>query len=486
MAGTRSGDRRGARRGMWVLLAVLACGGRDPAEPMGPVDQPAPRQTSYHVTPIGRSEGSGRMGDPLDLASALGSGSPAAGGDTIWVHEGVYEGQFVVSKGGTASEPLVVRAVPGARARIRRAGEGLAATLRVEAGHVWLWGLEVDGAAVPCATAVNLGAEGGSYPGIRLINLYVHDSGVNGVGAWSQAPDAEVYGSVLFNNGHDACSPDGRLGYGHGIYVQNTTGSKRIEDNLILDTFGYGLHAYTQGGELRDIAVIGNVFARNRHGFAVHMGGNGLVAPEIGENMIYATGSGLRVGDLFAPAQKPVVRDNYVVLVGSPWPAFAPLNVQQMTFQRNTLIRTQPTAAGTIQQQGSFDAVGWSDNTYRGLISSGEFQWLDPAVNLTMTWAEFHARYPTLTASDRFLPLPVEPRVFVRANRYEPGRGNIVVFNWGGAEEVSVELPETMAGRYEIRDAHDFAGTPVAAGEGGIVSIPLNGAPFGVYVLLPR
>lgn len=460
----------------------------DPEDPEDPVPTPSPTG-GFHVTPQGRSTAQGTLADPWDLASALTNTATVGPGDTIWVHGGTYDGNFAVRVAGSPSQPVVIRAVPGQRAVIRRTTGGVAATVSMESPYVWLWGLEVDGAAVPCATGVNLGVSGStSIPGVKLINLYVHDSGVNGIGAWSQAPDAEIYGSVLHRNGHDACSPEGsgRLGYGHGIYVQNTTGTKRIEDNFILDTFGYGMHAYTQEGALRNISIIGNAFARNRGGQEVHVGGANLTDPVVRENMIWGTGAVLRVGDLYAPAVNPVVEDNYLVLDGWRWPVFAPLNADNLRFNRNTLIRLRPTAAGTIQQQGRFSAASWGQNKYHGDPATGEFQWLDPAVNLTMTWAQFRQKFSTLTSSDSFSGLPTQSVVFVRPNRYERGRANVVVFNWSGASSVTASLPVAPSNGYNLYDATNFGGGPVASGSGSTVSIPMGGKTFGTFVVIPR
>ena len=78
-------------------------------------------------------------------------------------------------------------------------------------------------------------------PGTKLINLAVHDA-VQGVLTTPEAPDAEVYGCLLYYNGYDA--PD--RGHGHGIYVQNETGTKRLVDNVIFGQFGIGIHGYTE------------------------------------------------------------------------------------------------------------------------------------------------------------------------------------------------------------------------------------------------
>jgi hypothetical protein len=97
--------------------------------------------------------------------------------------------------------------------------------------------------------------------------------------------------------------------------------------------------------------------------------------------------------------------------------------------------------------------------------------------------------------------------IFVRPNRYEPGRANIVVYNWDGRDKVAVRVcPVLPAGtRFELRNAQDFFGPPVQSGvfDGGPLELPMKsltvagpigglktpsatGPTFNVFVLLPQ
>jgi hypothetical protein len=75
---------------------------------------------------------------------------------------------------------------------------------------------------------------------------------------------------------------------------------------------------------------------------------------------------------------------------------------------------------------------------------------------------------------------PSTPQVFVRPNRYEPGRGHIVVYNWGGQSQVTVSLSQvlTVGQRYQVCNVQDPFGAPVAQGTytGGSISLPMTGA----------
>src|SRR6185503_10835654 len=96
-------------------------------------------------------------------------------------------------------------------------------------------------------------------------------------------------------------------------------------------------------------------------------------------------------------------------------------------------------------------------------------------------------------------------KVFVRANKYEAGRANVTVYNWTGASTVDVDLSGVLAAgaSYEVRNAQDFYGAPVASGtyQGGTVRLPMNlsvatpvgkaapaptGPEFNVFVVLKK
>jgi hypothetical protein len=70
-------------------------------------------------------------------------------------------------------------------------------------------------------------------------------------------------------------------------------------------------------------------------------------------------------------------------------------------------------------------------------------------------------------------------KVFVRPNRYEPGRANIVVYNWDNLNQVAVDVRQvvTIGAAYEVRNAQDFFSAPVLTGtfDGEPLRLPMNG-----------
>jgi hypothetical protein len=98
-------------------------------------------------------------------------------------------------------------------------------------------------------------------------------------------------------------------------------------------------------------------------------------------------------------------------------------------------------------------------------------------------------------------------KVFVRTNRYEPGRANIVVYNWDNSAKVAVDVHSVLelGAAYEVRNAEDFFSPPVLSGtfDGQPLQLPMTGlavakpmaalrtplptgATFNVFVLLPK
>ncbi|MBW2456633.1 MAG: hypothetical protein JRI68_19095, partial [Deltaproteobacteria bacterium] len=188
----------------------------------------------FHVATDGTPQGDGSEGSPWDLATALAHPTEVAPGDTIWLHDGTYEGSFTSDLDGADSDPIVVRSAPGEWARIDGASS-TESTFTFDGSWTWFWGFEI--------TNTETDRWGGRPEGVRvlgpelkLINLVIHDLGNNGF--WSSADNLELYGSLIYHNGYD----DTDRGHGHGVYSQNDTGTKVIEDNVIFGGYSFGIH----------------------------------------------------------------------------------------------------------------------------------------------------------------------------------------------------------------------------------------------------
>jgi hypothetical protein len=70
--------------------------------------------------------------------------------------------------------------------------------------------------------------------------------------------------------------------------------------------------------------------------------------------------------------------------------------------------------------------------------------------------------------------------VVVRPNTYEPGRANIIVYNWGNQASVAVNVGGVIStgNQYEVRNVQNLFGAPVASGTyngSGTITVPLGG-----------
>jgi hypothetical protein len=76
------------------------------------------RAAQYYAATTGSPAGSGSIGDPWDLQTALNGGKPTGTllpGDTVWVRGGLYLAPVTSHLRGTPLEPIVVRNYPGER-----------------------------------------------------------------------------------------------------------------------------------------------------------------------------------------------------------------------------------------------------------------------------------------------------------------------------------------------------------------------------------
>jgi hypothetical protein len=119
---------------------------------------------------------------------------------------------------------------------------------------------------------------------------------------------------------------------------------------------------------------------------------------------------------------------------------------------------TATLAAGA--RQADFD---WNANTYRHIGSATTFSFQDR----TATFAGWQQTSGFDRDTDYGVSRPTGVQVFVRPNKYVRGRANIIIYNWSGDGQVTLDL--TKAGvapgdRYEIRDAQHYFGAPIATG----------------------
>ncbi|HEV8400740.1 MAG TPA: Ig-like domain-containing protein [Gemmatimonadales bacterium] len=442
---------------------------------------PVPR-AGWYAAPTGTSGGDGSVARPWDLATALrGGGGKIRPGDTLWLRGGSYLGAYSSTLAGTAAAPIVVRQYPGERATIDVNGS-LNDGLYVSGTYATYWGFEIMNSSTDRTTVTPQRPHGivnyGSHN--RYVNLIIHDNGI-GFYNYTSAADVEIYGCLFYNNGWQ-----GTKGGGHAIYVKSSVGPLVLHDNIAFTQFAYGLHAYTNAGsgELINIHMIGNVSFNNgtisalgasAAGANIIMGGEEPVQQgTMVDNMTYFS-PGLGVYNIDLGFQTTVnvdlsVQNNYVV--GGRRLFEVLYWQQQLGVNGNTLIGPDRMV---VLNDASTVAQNWGANTY----------YRDPAAR---AWQYAGTDYTFsgwktatgLAATDQTVSgLPTATRVFVRPNLYEPGRGTIVVYNWGSLSSVAVNLAGVLqtGDTYEVLNAQDYFGTPVTSGTygGGTINVPMGG-----------
>jgi len=453
-----------------------------------------PGGNQHYVSPDGSRSGDGSLSRPWDLQTALNQPASVRPGDTIWLRNGVYGNGstiFTSSLKGSSAQPILVRQYPGERATVNGG-------LSVSGSDAWFWGFEVTNLSVTnritgCGgTNCNMMPVGVDVyaPGSKFINMVVHDT-AQGFGFWVLATNAEIYGSLIYNNGWQGSD----RGHGHGIYTQNQTGTKMIRDNIIFQGLGLGIQAYGSNTAYVENYVLdgntifnsGTLSNNNHHDYnLLFAGGHRPKNISVQNTYTYHTptdSDGLSALDWAASDNSLNLKATNNYWMGGQL-AIRVDNWTGATFTNNTSYSQAVTLEAGHLSSATYT---WDHNTYYG---SNVFQ-LNSQNQPFSSWTaatglDAHSTF----SSGR----PTGTWTFVRPNLYEPGRANITIYNWALAASVPVNVAGILAvGRkYEIRNVQDFFGTAVAAGtySGGAISIPMTGLtvakPTGVVPTLPK
>ncbi|MGD0774097.1 MAG: malectin domain-containing carbohydrate-binding protein [Candidatus Solibacter sp.] len=376
---------------------------------------------------------------------------------------------------------------------------------------------------IPQTTGI-LPVNSGTYPtvlGVKFINLVAHDT-ANGLSSFSAAPGTEIYGCLTYNNGWIGTD----RGHGHGIYLQNIADLKLIDENFVFNNFDAGLHPAGSGAAtIKNISMIGNVVFNNGQAgghrvdnIIVEGGGTPKTGIVLDSNYIYNPVAQVGNAGYNRVGWEPDGINGDLVMTNNVWvggdPGLQASNWTKLTGSNNTFY-AQTTDSTNYQGQlqmrllsgQNLSQFAWDNNTY---YASG---WRQLALfnNGTQTYAGGLSGWQAATGLDghsqAVASVPTGIWTYVRPNKYETGRANIIIYNWDLTPSVTVGI--SAAGlatgqSYEIRDVQNFFGNPVAQGTytGQPVTIPMSGltmaqpvgapvqlvhtAPqFGAFVVLP-
>jgi hypothetical protein len=464
----------------YATIAAIALGAH--RERSTPSTSPV-ADRNHFVAPSGQRSGDGTRARPWDLATALaGANGRVQPGDTVWLLGGRYIGDdFTTHLRGTAAARITFRQLPGQRATI----DG---RLLVRGAYLDFWGFEIT-QSNPLAKPEQQLLDGRTDYG-RYINLVLHDANTHGLNFWTPGLDAELYGCIVYNNGtHENLD--------HGVYTHNEKGTKRLVDNVFFNNFARGIQVYAsrKNDVLRGVVAEGNISFNNgtisARSTRVNLLFNAQVPVEamsaVGNVLFFSPGTegiNLRAGREPQSYRGITLRGNY--LVGGKVGLEMTPTWEDATVDDNTFVALDGTTL--VSTAGATSSYRWTRNRY--VADPASTAWRHDSRRLR--FADWRAS-SGLGAADRAGgPLPSEPAVFVRPNKYEPGRAHIAVVNVGNHAAVAVNVGGVLrvGDRYEVRNVQDLWGPAILSGTftGAPIRIPMTGVdpPAPVGRVAPR
>jgi hypothetical protein len=395
------------------------------------------------VSPEGKINAAGSFNDPFSLSSALAKNNLIKSGNTVWLKGGTYKGSFVSEIAGTKDLPIIFRPYQNEKVIIDGAGQ-TNHTLMVNGANVWFWGFEITNSNPDrlngAPTCVSLQA-----PDCKLINLILHDAG-QGVFMNPMAIDAEVYGCIIYNNGWQ---PAAGRGHGHGIYMQNDAGTKKIIDNLVFNQYGFGIHAYTEQGNIQGFQMEGNTVWNSGALSTAGLYSNILIGGYKPSDRITAMNNYLYHkldADVFNAQFFYSAENNGSIELRNNYIAGGTLNNEIKSWKsivntgntyvsKTYLTRLTPTnPIGTIVSDNN-NFIHLRDDP-----NHTPFRWGGDGYNFTDWQAKGYDKNSKYFRGKR----PAENATFIRQNKYEQGRAHITCFNWLNQASISVDLSAVL------------------------------------------
>ncbi len=433
----------------------------------------------FYVSPYGSAYGDGSRAKPWDLQTALNHPTNVRPGDTIWLLGGIYKGNYKSKLLGTLSAPIKVRQAQGERAVLDSQGLTNSAILMIEGGgYTWYQDFEVANSN-PLRVNTTTGSNPVDArdhcinirsPYTKVINVVVHD-GAGGIGTNYLASNSEVYGALIYNNGWVSLD---RM-HGHGMYLQNQTGTQLFENNIILQNFGLGTQAYGssaahlnnftfESNVIQDQFLVGGEGPANNITFSNNLAFRS--SPQFGSSSpnnanLTIVGNYLPFGCEIKMWKGAVISGNIFSNDGTGINDLGIITGTTTTLadyliDKNTHVEGgfYPYGVGyTRQPSGSkgYDLTGW-----RGL-----------GFDLNGSVATTGKRRPTGVVS------------FLRPNKYDQNRSTLTIYNWDALPSVQVSLASagfSLGDEYEIVNAYDYYGRTIKGiYSGSTINVPMTG-----------
>lgn len=261
------------------------------------------------ASPGGSDQASGTLGQPFATPNRL--VQSLLPGQTGCLRAGVYQQDVTIRRGGAPGLPILLRSYPGERAMIVGRVYVARGAPYTTLSDLTLVGREVGHACVGICPSPTVNADHTTFIRDDVTNDHADAS------CFLLGDSHGVYGSADYTTIEDDRIHDcGKLpptNYDHGIYVEESRGSK-IVDNVIYDNADRGIQLYPQAiGTL----IAGNIIDDNGEG--VVFGASGLQSSSdnrLQANIIVNSRVLYNVAGAYRPTDRVgrenVVRDNCI------------------------------------------------------------------------------------------------------------------------------------------------------------------------------
>ena len=468
-----------------------------------------------YVAPGGKASGRGTPLRPYNLATAL-SGRAGGPGDTFWLEGGDYSiGHINTKIQGAPGRPITFRSRPGEWARVDGSVE-----FWDSRGYVVLRDFEIYSSDTNRAssqrnaefkpTDVKLFSGIASFsPNLSFINLVVHDATREGIYVSQTSSNNLIYGCIIYNIGWKSVDN----AEGHGIYMQGWDGGREVADNIVFNNSGADLHIYddTAGYPLENIVVKGNVAFNGGAIQNVRYYRDTLVGVDrpstFANNIIFENNMGYFASDNGRADYVQIGREGTngsVIIKDNYLPEGLELNNWCRAVVTGNVFGA-PAHCDALQVKQRVPLRGdWDNNTY--VISpnaDGETRFNSH----TLAFSDWKKQSRCDSNSACTVGKFTGTKIFMRPNRYEKGRADIIVYNWDNLNTVAVDVSSVLSrgDAYEVRNAEDYfarpvlsgvydaqplklpmAGLSVAAPNGPMMTPQPTGPAFNVFVLLKK
>ena len=253
-------------------------------------------QQEFHVFPEqhsqtpGTIDGNGALTNPWDLQTALKQSSDSVkSGDTIWLHEGIYNGLFVSTLESLDTNGYItVSAFENDKVILNgNVNSKRQHILDVKGQRVIYKNFDITclGEFSRNASDANFrrinGIEHASGEDCQFINIKVYNNPGLGIGSWKHTGGTKFDGCMVYNNGYiDKGKP-----YGEGIYTQNASNKTRVFENcIVFNNYYKGIEVWSANTRAKT-AYVKNFVLKNNVIF-----NNGSPAGVFKDNLIIASG----------------------------------------------------------------------------------------------------------------------------------------------------------------------------------------------------